>query len=675
MSNRGRAGLIVLAVAVVAVAFIALRPSDSSDKADDPAGEAARHHRHEPRRQAKDPTATAESAPPPPQEITLRDGAPQGGVKRIVVKKGDEVRLQVRTDEAGDEIHLHGYDIEKKAAAGAPANFRFKANIEGVFEIESHTAEDAGKRAADRAPGRRAVLMFVLAHGIVGRTDLPIPEWLFGWAAAVVLVISFVALAVLWPQPRLQDGGFGALPAWLSRALTSRVTDVLCGLIGVALLGLVVYSGFSGVQVPMANFASEFVFVLFWTGLVGISVLFGDVFRAFNPWRALGRFVAWISQTAAGGEMPAPLKYPERLGYIPAAVGLLAFTTLELVAAEGSTPKNVAIAALVYSAATFVGMALYGVDTVVRKGEAFSVYFNLFSRIWPWTTRDGKVGFRKPLSGLAAWEPLPGAVFLLAVMIGTVTFDGAAEAPIWTGIAPDIQDVFVSLGLSPEKGLEAAFFIGQMLAVGFVYGFYRLGHRGRAQRGRRPGRAPARQRVRALAGADRVRLRGRALPDPAALPGPVDDLPDLQPAGQGRHRLLRHRRPGGGLRRDRGHDRLVLPGGVRGGRPRGGADPGPRPRARDLRQGALGRALAVLDAGDHGRLHQPRALATGPVERMSRGHAPDRPRRPLARERRLPGAGRGLPGLARLGDLEGAGPGRRGLTGRERPDSNRRPPA
>jgi len=43
-----------------------------------------------------------------------------------------------------------------------------------------------------------------LAHGIVGRQDLPIPRWLFAWAAAVVLVISFVGLAVLWPKPRLQ---------------------------------------------------------------------------------------------------------------------------------------------------------------------------------------------------------------------------------------------------------------------------------------------------------------------------------------------------------------------------------------------------------------------------------------------------------------------------------------
>lgn len=147
MSNRARAGLIVLAVAVVAVAFIVLRPSDSSDKADDPATKAADTTATKPADDTvKQPTATAESAPPPPQEVTLRNGAPEGGIKRIEVKKGDEVRIQVRTDETTvDEIHLHGYDIEKETKSGSPANFKFKANIEGIFEIESHTAEDAGK--------------------------------------------------------------------------------------------------------------------------------------------------------------------------------------------------------------------------------------------------------------------------------------------------------------------------------------------------------------------------------------------------------------------------------------------------------------------------------------------------------------------------------------------------
>jgi len=49
------------------------------------------------------------------------------------------------------------------------------------------------------------------AHGLVGRSDLPIPEWLFGWAAAVVLLISFAALSLLWPKPKLEgDEAVGA---------------------------------------------------------------------------------------------------------------------------------------------------------------------------------------------------------------------------------------------------------------------------------------------------------------------------------------------------------------------------------------------------------------------------------------------------------------------------------
>ena len=53
------------------------------------------------------------------------------------------MRLLVSSD-GNDEIHLHGYDITRNAAPGKPARFRFKADVEGVFEIESHTAEDAG---------------------------------------------------------------------------------------------------------------------------------------------------------------------------------------------------------------------------------------------------------------------------------------------------------------------------------------------------------------------------------------------------------------------------------------------------------------------------------------------------------------------------------------------------
>jgi hypothetical protein len=314
-----------------------------------------------------------------------------------------------------------------------------------------------------------------LAHGLVARTDLPIPEWLFGWAAAMVLVVSFVALAILWPDPKLQEEGWRPLPRGLGRRLASRPVEIVCGAIGVFLLGVVIYSGLRGTQTPTANFATTFVYVIFWLGLVPVSVLLGDVFRAFNPWRATGRAVAWVARIAARGELPAPLAYPRWLGRWPAVAGIFAFAVMELVASDGDTPENLAIATLIYSALTFVAMALYGVEAWTRHGEAFSVYFNLFSRLSPIETRGRVVGYRRPLSGLPALEVLPGTVPLLAVMIGSVTFDGAAEAPLWTDIAPDISQFLQDLGLSPQNALEVTFLIGLVAAILLVYGFYRLG--------------------------------------------------------------------------------------------------------------------------------------------------------------------------------------------------------
>ena len=35
------------------------------------------------------------------------------------------------------------------------------------------------------------------AHSaLVGKQDLPIPEWLFAWGASLVLIVSFVALTL-----------------------------------------------------------------------------------------------------------------------------------------------------------------------------------------------------------------------------------------------------------------------------------------------------------------------------------------------------------------------------------------------------------------------------------------------------------------------------------------------
>ena len=317
-----------------------------------------------------------------------------------------------------------------------------------------------------------------LAHGISQRADLPVPEWLFVWASGLVLVLSFFALAVLWPRSKLERPGWRPLPAVVGNVLCSRPVELACGLAGTLLLGIVIWSGLAGEQVASANFAPTFVYVLFWVGLVFVSAVFGDVFRAFNPWRAIGRGFGFLARHAMRGSTPAPLPYPERLGRWPAVVTLLAFTWLELASQEAGDPRAVAFAAFVYSAATFVAMALYGVEAWIERGEGFSVYFNLFSRLSPFERRERRIGLRPPLSGLTDVGAAPGTVALLAVMIGTVTFDGASEGALWQALVFPLMDAIQGLGASPVAAVRVAFTIGLVACPVLVYALYRAGAAG-----------------------------------------------------------------------------------------------------------------------------------------------------------------------------------------------------
>jgi hypothetical protein len=311
-----------------------------------------------------------------------------------------------------------------------------------------------------------------LAHGLVGRQDLPIPRWLFAWAAAVVLVVSFVALAVLWPRPRLEDAPERRV--WRVPA----VLEPLCGLIGIAAFAFVVYAGFAGTQTGTANLAPTVIYVVFWVGIPFASAAFGDVFAAFNPWRAVARGVSWVAGRVTGGRLPEPMGYPEWLGRWPAMAGILAFAWVELVYINRDDPSLLAALALLYAATQLIGMSVFGIEAWTRRADAFAVYFNLFSKLAPLHWRDRAVYSRPPLSGAPHLDTVPGTVALLCVMIGTTSFDGFSQGDLWTGtngIAPTLQQRFINVGFSQEIALEITFTIGLLLMVCFVGGLYRAG--------------------------------------------------------------------------------------------------------------------------------------------------------------------------------------------------------
>ena len=302
------------------------------------------------------------------------------------------------------------------------------------------------------------------AHGLVQREALPIPQWLFAWAAAAVLVVSFFALAVLWPQPRLERARWRPLPG--GGLIGGAQAQALFGAIGVFLLAVTIVAGYLGAGTALDNWAPTFILITFWVGLVFASILFGDVFRAFSPWRALGHVLPSL-------ERP----YPEKLGRWPAAAGLLVFTWIELVSGWGDHPARLVTAALLYTAGTLVAQYVYGVETWSRRGEAFGVYYNLFSRMSVFETRDGVVGVRPPLAGLPRLEPAAGTVAFVTVMIGTVTFDGLSQGPLWQNLSADLVDVLDNV-FSVLTSSQIASTLGLLLGVAIVGGFYRLGIEG-----------------------------------------------------------------------------------------------------------------------------------------------------------------------------------------------------
>jgi hypothetical protein len=133
---------------------------------------------------------------------------------------------------------------------------------------------------------------------------------------------------------------------------------------------------------------------------------------------------------------------------------------------------------LAYAAIQLVGMSLYGVRQWETYADAFAVYFNLFARLSPLRWERGTLYTRPLLSGVTTLDAVPGTVALLCTMIGTTTFDGFSNGPVWSDLAQSETDVFTSIGFGQATALQLAFTVGLLAVVGLVALLYRAGAAG-----------------------------------------------------------------------------------------------------------------------------------------------------------------------------------------------------
>lgn len=306
----------------------------------------------------------------------------------------------------------------------------------------------------------------ISAHGIGGRSDLPIPFEFAIVGAGIAVAVSFLAMAALWRTPKLRGDAAGRpIPARLQALLDNSATrDVLRagGLIVTVFVAAAAIFGPDTAQNP----APGFVYVFLWVGLVFASLLFGPVWRLISPLRAIH---AGLSALAGTDPAHGLRRYPKWLGYWPAAAGLFGFVWLELVAPGSTSTLTISVWFGIYFAVQLIGGLVFG-SVWFSRADPFEVYSTFIGRLAPLGRRsDGRLVVRNPLDGLDGLPALPGVVAVVTILLGSTAYDSFSESPFWVRIvqsSPLDATLLGTIGLLATIGVVAALYTAAVLIAG-----------------------------------------------------------------------------------------------------------------------------------------------------------------------------------------------------------------
>lgn len=287
---------------------------------------------------------------------------------------------------------------------------------------------------------------WVLAH-LGGGQDLPLPAEYAVVGAAWALAISFVVLGFAWRRSRFRGDESGRpMPGWLTAFVDSALTRNALRALALAFTAYVVMAAVFGPDL-LTNPTFGVVYVLLWVGLVPLSLLFGRIWTVLNPLRTIHLLLS-----RAAGTSPAlgVRRYPERLGYWPAAVGLFAFVWLELVSPGQSYLSTLRLWFGIYAAAMLLGSSVYGIRWFER-GDPFEVYASLVARLSPFGRRtDQRPVVRNPLENLDGLPAAPGLVAVVSVLFGSTGFDTFKDSELWVTVVqahPELDTLLDTAGL------------------------------------------------------------------------------------------------------------------------------------------------------------------------------------------------------------------------------------
>jgi hypothetical protein len=271
----------------------------------------------------------------------------------------------------------------------------------------------------------------VLAHGLGGSNDLPIPYTYALIGAAWALTFTFAVVALAWKEPRFDaDKPARPLPGWVTTVVDAPATRWTIAVAGLLFAGWVAVAAVWGPQ-DGDNALPGVVYVLLWVGLVAVSLAIGPVWRLLSPVRTVCRLLP-------SSRRPPPLSYPRAFGYRPAAFGLFAFVWLELASPDPGSLAAVKIWILAYFVVTLMGALLCG-PRWNAGADPFEVYGMVASRLSPLRRNpDGRIAIGNPFDHLTSLPVRAGTLTVLAVLLGSTAFDSFSAMPQWRNFVDDV---------------------------------------------------------------------------------------------------------------------------------------------------------------------------------------------------------------------------------------------
>ncbi len=261
------------------------------------------------------------------------------------------------------------------------------------------------------------------SHGIGGGgTDLPIPLMFAMVGASWALALSFALLVIGWKQPRFTQPGVEPIAA------EPRARRPWLAVVGLVLTAWFLIALFGG-PTDETNAALGWMYILMWVGLVPLALIAGHVWRDLSPWRTIQAGLARVT-----GNPDGRLAYPARLGYWPAAAGLLAFAWLELASSHTTDVLTVRIFVAAYVAVMLLGGWVFG-PTWFDRADPFDVYSLVVAKLSPFV-RDGQLALHNPLRTLPSVPIAAGLVAVLATLLGSTAYDSFSSSSFWQSASP-----------------------------------------------------------------------------------------------------------------------------------------------------------------------------------------------------------------------------------------------